>query len=52
MSRGECFYPAKHSTERMADVCTDFRMRERLRKERMESNSLKAMYRRWGLDIK
>lgn len=51
-SRARCLYGAAHSTERVADVCTDYRVRDRILKERIASNKLKAMYRRWGLDIK
>lgn len=51
LSRGECLYPAKHSTERYADVCTDRKMRAKDEEARKEANRKKVMYRKWGLVI-
>lgn len=50
-SRGECLFPAKHSTERFEDVATDRRIRAKAEADRKEADRKKVMYRRWGLDV-
>lgn len=49
LSRGRCLFPAKHTTERVADVATDHRTRKYADIERKLDNRLRATYRKWGL---
>lgn len=48
LSRGECLYPARHTTERMQDVCSDWRMQEKERQARKANDEMKVWYRKWG----